>query len=500
MDSPVRPTSRRRLLALAGGFLAAPLVLRRSTALASTGPTDAAWAALAEMMGEGGLLRRGEPGYREHTRPQNLRWDLDLPDAVVLPRDPQAIGRAILWAREQGMPVAARSGGHSYAGSSAGPGLIVNMRRLDGVRFPDPGGEVVELGGGALNAGLYAALADASRDEDALAIVHGRCSGVGASAFLMGGGIGFAMRHQGFGCDGVVGAELVLADGSIVQCSAGERPDLFWAVRGGGGGNLGIATRWRVRTWRSPPVTVFKAVWRSRQRETLAELFRVLEAAPASTGAKITLIGHPGGIELSVLGQAIEPDGTLENLLAGLLAGADEHQIARLPYWQAQAFLGEAGQPAHYHETSLFVQPLAGNGAALDRLMNSLERHPAAAKGEGAIMKFFQVGGRIGALAPDATAIPYRGDAWIAGTELEWNGQTVRDGRLDRLLDWQRDMHAAMQETLPGARGSYINFPDVNLPDPAAAYYGPNLERLRVVRRTVDPDRIFSPPRRQGIG
>ncbi|WP_191059694.1 FAD-binding oxidoreductase [Geminicoccus harenae] len=500
MNSPVVPASRRRFLTLAGGVLAAPLVLRRTTAFASGEPSDAAWAALAEMMGEGGLLRRGEPGYREHTRPQNLRWDLDQPAAVVLPRDPQAIGRAILWAREQGMPVAARSGGHSYAGSSAGPGLIVNLRRLDGVRFPNPDGEVVELAGGALNAGLYAALADASRDEEALAIVHGRCSGVGASAFLMGGGIGFAMRHQGFGCDAVLGAELVLADGSIVQCSADERPDLFWAVRGGGGGNLGIATRWRMRTWRSPPVSVFKAVWRSRQRETLAELFRVLEAAPASVGSKISVIGHAGGIDLSLMGQAIAPEGALEDMVAAPLASADEHQMARLPYWQAQAFLGDIGHPAHYHETSLFVRPLAGNDAALDRLMTLLERHPAAAKGEGAILKFFQVGGRIGALAPDATAMPYRGDAWLAGTELEWTERTEQDGRLEQALDWQRAAHAAMQEALPGARGSYVNFPDVNLPDPAAAYYGPNLERLRAVRRAVDPDQVFAPPHRQGIG
>uniref|UniRef100_UPI00190F8B5B BBE domain-containing protein n=1 Tax=Geminicoccus flavidas TaxID=2506407 RepID=UPI00190F8B5B len=239
---------------------------------------------------------------------------------------------------------------------------------------------------------------------------------------------------------------------------------------------------------------------RSRQREPLAELFRVLEAAPASTGAKITLIGHAGGIDLSVLGQAIEPDSTLEDLLAGLLAGADEHQMARLPYWQAQALLGEPGPPAHYHETSLFVGPLAGNSAALDRLMDLLERHPAAAKGEGAILKFFQVGGQVGAVAGDATAIPYRGDAWIAGTELEWTGQTEQDGRLEQALDWQRAAHAAMQEALPGARGSYVNFPDVNLPDPATAYYGPNLERLRAVRRAVDPDQVFAPPRRQGIG
>ena len=121
-------------------------------------------------------------------------------------------------------------------------------------------------GGGALFGDMLASLRDikADGDTDATPITHGRCSGVGLSAYLMGGGWALDSAHAGMGCDRVQKVEIVLADGRVVIASAndGEHQDLFWAVRGGGGGNLGFATKWWLNPLRVQKVMAFNGIWR----------------------------------------------------------------------------------------------------------------------------------------------------------------------------------------------------------------------------------------------
>jgi FAD/FMN-containing dehydrogenase len=109
----------------------------------------------------------------------------------------------------------------------------------------------------------------------------------------------------------------------------------------------------------------------------------------------------------------------------------------------------------------------------------------------------FHVGGRVRAVPATATAFVHREAEWLTDTEVNWTGQDT-PATVNANLTWQRDFHDACAALMPQG-GSYQNFPDPGLADPAAAYYGANLLRLREIKRRIDPDNVFSPPRRQGI-
>ena len=236
--------ARRHFLRLAGAAAAASFIAP------SHGYTfaisDAAWKDLAAKV-SGGVLKPGDPGFAALARPQNLRYEGIAPIGIAKPRDAAETIAAIAWTRATGTPMVLRSGGHSYAGCSTSAGLIIHTGRMRDVRLLGNG--IVEIAGGALNGDLYRALAGAKAEigGDGLTATHGRCMGVGASGFLLGGGIGFAMRDRGLGCDLVQEIEVALPDGQVVHASDNENADLFWALRGGGGGNLGVALRFTLR-------------------------------------------------------------------------------------------------------------------------------------------------------------------------------------------------------------------------------------------------------------
>ena len=279
---------RRHFLHLAGTAAAAAFLAPSISKAKPPHPSASAWKNLADKV-KGGVVRPGDRGFGALTRPQNLRYDDITPLGVARPRDAAETLAAIAWARESGIPMVLRSGGHSYAGCSVVAGLIVHTGLMRGVRHLGNG--IVEISGGALNADVYQALAGAKTDVggDGLAAPHGRCLGVGASAFLLGGGIGFAMRDHGLACDLVQEIEVALPDGQVVRASENENTDLFWALRGGGGGNLGVALRFTLRAVKAEPMTSFKVVWERKVEDVFFQLARSLESASGRMGARLSV-------------------------------------------------------------------------------------------------------------------------------------------------------------------------------------------------------------------
>lgn len=489
--------SRRRLLAGATAALALPWVARAG--LAAPTPRalpDSAWRELARTAGW--VVRPDDAAFRNLIRPQNLRWDTVAPRGVVMPRNAGQMAAAIGWARRHGLPVVAKSGGHSYAGCSTTTGLLIHTGMMRRVRALDS--DIVEFDGGALNSDLYTALASARSDirPEGLAVTHGRCGGVGASAFLMGGGIGFAMRHWGMGCDLVQQVELVLADGRIVTASERENPDLFWAVRGGGGGNLGIATRWRLRAQPAEQVTVFRLSWDKGTESAYAATVRALEASPDRMGSRLNVFAtrpqDPAANRMDLLGQIFGREEEARAILAPALATTPSaRHFAEMPYWKAQQFLGLAGPPNRYAESSMFAAKLP------DAYFAEAFRHLRTWPGTQAfaVLTLFQVGGRIAATAPDATAYVHREAAWLVNSNIDWT-HLDSPAVLRAALDWQQRLQAGLAGVL-GSRSAYQNFPDPALANPAEAYWGANLGRLQGIKRAADPDGVFTPPRKQGI-
>lgn len=475
-------TSRRGFLVGAAAFAAAGGVTTFPFQGFARGPSEIAWRGLADQL-RGRLLRPGDAGFRVAALPFNLRYVDIIPTGIAICRDAEDVSATILWARENDVPLVARSGGHSYAGYSTTTGLMISLADLDDVSF-DVSTDIVAIGGGVRNDGIYTALEEADAT-----LTHGRCPTVGAAGFLLGGGIGFNMRLFGIASDHLVSTDLVTAEGAIVSASATENADLFWACRGGGGGNFGINTGFRVRTFPAEPRTYFWLHWPDASERLLATLIAALDAAPPSLGSRLSLDTDPErpGVSLKLIGQIAGSRAEAEAILdpALRLATPGHNQILTVSYWAAESVLLDTDGPFYFHERSRFVTDPLGEdfaGAAMD----GMRRWPGT-RGSGDLV-LFQTGGRINEMAPDATAFVHRDSRWLAVVSASWSEDDPADV-VDRARAWQDGFYADLGRFARG--GAYQNFTDPALEDWAEAYYGANLPRLRRIKRAVDPDNVF---------
>lgn len=442
------------------------------------------WAALARLL-QGPLLLPGAPDFNRVVAPWNLRYISQKPAAVARCQSVADVQACLAFAQSQGIPLVARSGGHSYAGYSLTPGLMIDISPMNQIDPVAPDGRA-RLGGGARNANVYAALRAPS-----VSVTHGRCKEVGVGGLVLGGGIGFNMRLHGLTCDGLVETELVTADGRVLTCNAQQNSDLFWACRGAGGGNFGIHTSFTFQTFPVTQLTIFSLKWRSRQRQVLGALSQVLPTTPRELGCKVSLVASPdGSLEVQLLGQLLGTPTQLDSLLAPVLALAapDFRQVEVRPYWDAQEFLSEEGDPQYSHERSHYVFGQLSE-TALDTVVDYLLRWPGTSVS--ADWKFFLMGGAVSDVAPGATAYVHRQASMVSSAELVWSDQdsakTIAENQA-----WLSDFHAAMRALTSGS--SYQNFIDEAETDYLRAYYGANLERLVTVKSQIDPTNVFHYP------
>ena len=486
--SVVATVGRRQFLGGLGAAAALGLLPQAAQARAlpkrDVGP--AAWRALRERL-SGPVLRPGDRGYARLSQPNNLRYAAIRPAGIARCRSVEDVRAAILWARDTGVPFVARSGGHSYAGFSSTAGLVVDLSLMHEVTVDRSSG-IATLAGGARNGHVYAAL----REVHA-AVTHGRCLGVGAAAFLLGGGVGFNMRMHGFGYDHMLEAQMVTASGDIVTASARDNQELFWASRGIGGGNLGIHTGFKLQGFAVDDLCLFKIEWKERIRELLPVLLETLAGAPARIGSKLTTTavkprsGEGARLGIALTGQYAGSRAELLDILAPAyrVAQPAAETVRVEPYWQVQAALSEDGSPGYYQERSRFLTQ-ADTHALVPALLDRLARFPGLSMPAEA--KFFQTGGAVAKVAPDATAFVHRRNDWLFSVEIGWTG-TDHARAVRRALAWQSDCYAEAVQAASG--GAYQNFVDPSLQAAQDAYYGANLPRLRAIKRRYDPDNLF---------
>ena len=209
--------------------------------------SNAAWKQLARSI-SGPVLRPGDPGFDALALPFNLVTSSIVPEGIARCLNAKDVSVSLTWAQKYGIPLVARSGGHSAGGYSVTPGLMIDTKLMNQASF-DCRTKVVSFGAGSLNSGVYEVL-----DENGRTITHGRCPQVGASGFLLGGGVGFNIRMLGVAADSMVASQIVTACGDILNLSESHNADLFWASRGGGGGNFGITTSFSLNTFPVPAI------------------------------------------------------------------------------------------------------------------------------------------------------------------------------------------------------------------------------------------------------
>lgn len=448
------------------------------------------WETLRELAGEQ-LVLPEDKLFAQAALPNNLRFADVRPRGVVYCTTPQMVSDVINWCRAYDMPFAIRGGGHSYAGFSTSYGLVIDMAEMNDMSINADTG-LATIGAGAINYEVYAALAEAGRT-----ITHGRCPSVGLAGFLMGGGIGFNMRRFGMGCDALVAAEVVTADGQIQKCSETENADLFWAIRGGAGGSFGVATSFTLKTQPADEkLTVFRIVWRDNVLDVATELFRTIDAAPETLGTRVSLGGlnatmmqRGRQVPLTLLGQFAGTRDEFLTLLAPVLAlgEPDFTDIVEEAYWPAQAFLAEEGEPAYYRERSTFHTSVPSR-EFIAQAIAAMESWPGT--GSSSNLVFFQTGAKVNALAADATAFVHRDSRFLSTVNLSWSAEDAARPEIVRAnTDWQDALYALVTAT--DTKGAFQNFPDPSLTDWRERYFGDNLARLSAVKAAVDPTNVF---------
>jgi FAD/FMN-containing dehydrogenase len=510
-----RPVGRRRLLAggLAGVAAALeacashdaqpapvspePSVQPSGSPHTTTPPSAADWKRLATHV-DGRLARPGSSTYNTVRLTQNPRYDGARPLAVLSVANAQDVATAFSFAQDHGVPVAIRSGGHSYPGWSAGDGaLVVDVRPLDRVAL---NGTTATVGAGASLVRAYDVLGTHGRG-----IPGGSCPTVGIAGLTQGGGVGVLTRAYGLTCDSVTSMQVVLADGRVVTASADQEPDLFWALRGGGGGHLGVVTSFRFRTFAAPTITHAYVAWPlSAASQVVPHWLRTVPQADHRLWATLKLLGgqsHPAGPVLFMSATWTGPASGMDTALRPLLSSVptpstDSRSTASyvdtmLTYAGcssipvAECHTGPSGALAReaFAATSHIVDaPDVDMSALLDRV-NAAEDSGLKEAG----ISIDALGGTVQDIGASDTAFGHRG----ALATVQYTA-TYDSGPASRAVGYVRGFRRAM--TPKWGTGAYVNYADASLKNYQQAYFGSNAPRLAQVRATYDPHGFFTQP------
>lgn len=482
---------RRRFLVLSGATVLslaeAPLGWWPVAAAGPTGPPI-----------RGTVIRPGTTGFAAAAHVYNERFDGVLPSLVARPLDAADVRAAVNWGVENGVPLRARSGGHSYAGySTLSGGMVLDLRNLRQISV-DARNRTATIGAGAQLIDVYAALS-----AHQLTVPAGSCPSVGVAGHALGGGMGLAARQFGLTTDNLLSAQIVTADGRERTVSSHSQEDLYWALRGGGGGNFGVVTSFTFRVHPVPrTVATFFVSWPwSRASDALAAWQQWAPNARQELTSIFHLNGGGGTTSVNVSGQYFGPASDLGRLLAPLTTiGGASVSGADHSYLQAQLlFAGCANttltachtegtrtggmlQRESFQAKSQYVErPLPD--AARTALVQAVQVR-ASLPGSGAIL-FDSYGGAVSHVAPGATAFVHR-DVLFCIQYLTYPGD----------VSWLRTTTSKMAPYVTG--GAYVNYTDPDLKGWQSAYYGSNYRRLLTIRRAVDPDHYFNFP--QAIG
>ncbi|MEU9104309.1 FAD-binding oxidoreductase [Streptomyces xanthophaeus] len=472
------------------------------------------------------------PGDRDYPEARQLfqpRYDGAAPGAVAYPAHADDVAVCLDFARRSGAPVVPRGGGHSYAGwSTRAAGLVLDTGAMAAVTVEGSG---VRIGAGARLGEVNAVLAGRG-----LGIPTGLCPSVGIAGLALGGGLGLAARTYGTTSDRLTGARVVTPDGVVREVSAGRDPGLFWALRGGGGGNFGVVTEFRFDThpvgdcafaelhW---PTGASPAVLRGWQRwlgglpdPFWSQVEFVLGGAGAGAGAqdgareageavpapavRVVSLDGPRALDgqltrLSDLIGAPPQDhwtvvrgyGDTVRALAGCLerSAAQCRLPGTLPGRDPQ---GRLGRESYAARSDFWPDPGLPD-AAIDTVLEAVRRYASAVpRGGRGVVQFDGVcGGAVNRVPVAATAFAHRDGAFLAQYLVHWP-ESAPDSEVARHQGW---LDGLWRDLRPWAGGrAYQNYADPKLTGWREAYYGPNLPRLEEVRRAYDPDRIFRFP------
>jgi FAD/FMN-containing dehydrogenase len=418
-------------------------------------------------MFDGEVFSPGSPGYDAARRPALGAFGDVRPRLVVVCRSVSDVVRAITHSASTGERLVPRGGGHCFAGRSSTDGIVLDLSGLDTITVSSSG--IATIGAGARLQQVYTELHAHARTLPA-----GCGPTVGIAGLTLGGGIGLLGRVHGLTCDRLVGAEIVLADGTVVYCDQSHHADLFWALRGAGGGQFGVVTSLRFDTVPEPVTT--RIEWSGQASEDLVAAWQEWAPdAPDEVTVNLTLLAEPGlPVQATLFGASTVSEAATRELLQQLGMHADVELRPGLPYSQLKDTFADpldSADRVQRMRSEFFARsmPPATVSSLLAQLANPQYRRELA---------FTAMGGAYNRVAEHATAFAHRGQRFLLHHIAE-----PADAWLDR--SWS---------TAGGSGRVYPNFPDPALDDWPVAYHAGNYARLTSVKRTYDPQRFFAFP------
>ena len=445
--------------------------------------------AMLEARLDGLVIRPGDQGYDAARSVWNGMIDR-RPALVVRVAGTPDVVEAVRFAREHELPVAVRGGGHHVAGHAVSDGAIVvdlsDLRDVD----VDPERRIVRAGGGSRLGDV-----DRATQEHGLAVPFGVVSQTGIAGLTLSGGMGWLRRAHGLTVDNLVAAVVVTADGSVVRASEHDHPELFWALRGGGG-NFGVVTSFEYRLHPvGPEVAVAFVLYPGARAVEVTDAFAAYMADASEEVSPLLVLGRVPHAEVF----PAEAHGQPYVAIAGVHPGpvAEGEAVLRplrelgdpivdlsgsMPWVNAQQLLdGDYPDGWHYYWKSLEFETLAPD------VVRRLVEHAAAAPSEHSTIDIWWHGGAMGRVPADATAYGAR-PTILLGYEANFEHA---DEAADNIA-WVRGSLAELRPFSTG--GAYLNFPGFfeEGDDLLRASFGEaNYERLVAVKTQVDPANVF---------
>jgi FAD/FMN-containing dehydrogenase len=445
---------------------------------------------------EGSVVPRDSPDFEALRKPAWAQFEDIAPEAVVLCMTAADVAETIKFARRVGAAIAARSGAHCFAGRSSTRGILIDLSEMRSISVAD-GLATVEAG--ALLGDVYDGL-----DSHDLTIAAGACPWVGIAGLTLGGGFGILGRRYGLTSDQLIGARVVLADGRVVDCNEHREPDLFWALRGAGGGQLGIVTTFLFRTVPAQDLTCFKLGWPYAQAAAAIELWQDWAPDAPDELAASLLVTATGDLDEpavtifgAMLGTETETADTLDHLLARLDANPASTTIKQMPHRVAKTFLAEhapGAERAHstmpppprvmFAKSEFFRRPLPPN--AIAALVDAFAERRGT--GHARELDFTPWSGAYNRTRTDATAFAHRNERFLLKHAVVLDADAEAQER-DAARDWLARSWSIVHPH--GSGRVYPSFPDPDLTDWARAYHDVNYERLTHVKARYDRDNLF---------
>jgi FAD/FMN-containing dehydrogenase len=436
---------------------------------------------------KGRVLTPDRDGYDEARTVFNAMVD-KRPAVIVCCRDPHDVIAAVDLARVRAAEVSVRSGGHGVTGSQiADGGLVIDLTEMKRIAV-DPEARTVRV-----QAGVTWGELDAATQEHGLAVTGGRVPSTGVAGLTLGAGSGWIERKFGYACDNLVEADVVTADGRFLRANESENADLFWALRGGGG-NFGVVTQFTFKLHQLGPMVYGGMLIHPgfTAREITRAYRDFMADAPDEVGGGVAFLtappepfvpeearGKPAvGIIAVYAGDPAEGERVLQPLRD--IAPAAVDLLGPMPYTAAQQLIEPGNPPGNRHYWKAdFIDELTD--PAIDAAVDVAQRAPSPLS----ITLFQPLGGAVGRVPADATALGRRDAGWVYHAIGQWTDSADDEAN----IGWARELGKAMDDYATG--GVFITFTSEVGDDRVHDAYRSHLDRLIAIKDRYDPGNMF---------